>query len=316
MAALARFDDTPAIHCWLGARPWVERVPVHPRILRHVVMSARMGPRLTVEQGVPSDRIDVIENFVDTQRYSHVRTARDRPQSAVLYGHGGHYPDELRLLEQACADNGLSLDKVGYPYGNPRPRPEYFLPDYDIAFAIGRCALEAMASGCGVIPIVPQLAGHRITAQTLDGWAEANFAPRYYTSADRFDSDWLKAELAAWNKDDVAEVTALVRQRFTLDVALDAFEAVYVKAIAAPAAVGERAFAPYLEWLATEVDRIWGEGQVDKVELERLRDENAVMQRDLEDARKIERQLMKSLLEAQKQPVGWLGAVRPKWLQD
>lgn len=273
MAALARFEAVPAIHVCHGARPWVEQAPLHPRISRYVVTSRRMAPRLTVESGIPADRVLTIPNFVDTERYSHVRAVADRPAKAVLFGQYGFFPPELRQLETACAENGLHLDKVGGAYGNPRPRPEYFLPDYDIAFAVGRSALEAMACGCAVLPIVPQLAGHRITEARFDDWAAANFSPRYFTSADRFDSAWLAGELAGWHAGDIAAVTARVRAEFTLSRALDAFEALYREVLATPPAPVRRDdYAPYLEWIANEADMLWSQSKADERALEELKD--------------------------------------------
>ena len=278
MAAMARFPGVPAIHVWHGARPWVEKIPRHPRIFRHVVTSPRMAPRVTAEYGIDPASVQVIANFVDPERFSHVRDVAPAPKNAVLYGQSGFYPHELETLETACRDNGIELHKVGDAYGNPRPRPEYFLPDYDIAFAIGRSALEAMAAGCAVIPIVPQLAGHRVSEASFGAWAEANFSPRYFTSADRFDTAWLRAELAAWDASDIAAVTARVRRDFTLSRALDGLEDLYRAAIAARRpATAEGEFGDYLEWMATEADNMWFEKFETDAELTRLRSQNAGM---------------------------------------
>src|SRR5271166_5240404 len=38
MAALSYFADTPAIYCSHGITPWPERVPIHDRIRKYVVM--------------------------------------------------------------------------------------------------------------------------------------------------------------------------------------------------------------------------------------------------------------------------------------
>ena len=304
MAALARFPSTPAVHVWHGARPWVEAVPHHPHIRRRVVTSARMGPVLTAENGIPEEQIDLVPNFVDTVRYSKVRDVADRPRSAVLFGHGGFFAHELRQLEEACRANGLTLEKIGYPYNNPRPRPEYFLPDFDVAFAIGRSALEARACGCAVIPIVPQLAGHRITAGTFDGWAEANFSPRYYRSAERFDTGWLRDELKGWNPDDIRAVTQRARRDFALDGALTQLEASYRRAIEEHTDVtGAEGFAPYLEWLAGDVNDMWeGRNSADETarhasaRADRMREELAVAEARV-------RQLMELLLAERGQPL-------------
>ncbi|MEZ5713956.1 MAG: hypothetical protein R3D85_01575 [Paracoccaceae bacterium] len=177
----------------------------------------------------------------------------------MLYGQGFDAEEQARL-EAACAAHGIALDKVGYAYGNPRPRPEYFLPDYDIAFAIGRSAIEAAASGCAVMPIVPQLAGALVLPETLEDWAAANFSPRYFTSAEVFDAEWLGRQLADHAPDRVAEVTRLVRARHDIERAVDAFEAVYAEAMAVDAPEGSGAeFARYLARMSVEMDAKWGE---------------------------------------------------------
>ncbi|MGC1497524.1 MAG: glycosyltransferase family 4 protein [Sulfitobacter sp.] len=267
MAALAQFPGVPAIYCWHGARPWVENPPIHPRIRFHVVTSARMAPRLATETGTPEDRVVTIPNFVDLERFSRVRKTSDRPTRAVLYGQAGFNTAELAMLEDACAANDISLDKVGYAYGNPRPRPEYFLPDYDIAFSIGRCAIEAMACGCAVIPIVPQLAGSLITLDTFDDWAASNFSPRYYRSANIMDAEWLRREVALITAQGVQQVTQKVRNEHAIDPAIDAFEALYERAMQADAPKGSGAeFSNYLTMMAKDMDAIWGDLECRKVD--------------------------------------------------
>ncbi len=267
MAALAHFPDVPAIYCWHGARPWVEQSPVHPRIRYHVVTSIRMGPRLSTEFGMPSDRVVTIPNFVDLQRFSRVRKVSGAPTRAVLYGQAGFHPGELAQLERSCAENGLALDKVCPAYGNPRPRPEYFLPDYDVAFAIGRCAIEALACGCAVMPIVPQLAGALVTTQNLDDWADSNFSPRYFTSADVMDSKWLAGELARITPEALHAVTQSVRTRHAMEHAVAAFMELYERTIIADAPRGSGAeFAHYLGQMAPQMDAMWGELECRKVE--------------------------------------------------
>ncbi len=259
MAALARFPRTPAIYCWHGFRPWVEQPPVHPGIARYVVMCEWMVPRIQADLRVAAERIAIIPNFVDPVRFSRVRDAARPPRRALLYGHGGFSEEELGRMRRACEAHGLSFEKIGYPYGNADPAPELFLPDYDVVFAIGRCAIEALACGCALIPVVPRLAGRLVTEDTLAPWGHSNFSPVHFTAADVVDDDWLGAQLAAYVPEGQARVTASVRAAYDLQRAADAFEAVYRQAIAAPrpAEDAETAFVPYLNKLALEADDHW-----------------------------------------------------------
>src|SRR4051794_43295 len=116
MAAIGYFDDVPAIYYSHGIIPWPEQVPVHGRIYRYIVMCAAMAPGLATTEGIARDRVVVIPNFVNTRRFSEVRRAPVRPAKALLYGGAGFTPQELLTLEQACAAQGMSFEKVGYAY--------------------------------------------------------------------------------------------------------------------------------------------------------------------------------------------------------
>ena len=267
MAALAQFPDCPAIYVWHGTRPWVETPHLHPRIRYLLVTSQRMLPRIAVETGMPQARIEVLPNFVDMERFSRVKPPEFPPKRALLYGQSGFGAGELRAVEAACEAHGMSLEKIGYAYGNPRPRPEYFLPQYDVVFAIGRSALEAMAAGAAVIPIVPQLAGVLVTPERFESLAASNFSPRYFKSAEVFEPDWLGRQLAEMTPDGVAEVTAKVRADHGLEGAMDRLLALYQRAMAASAPEGSGPdFAAYLTRMASEVDAMWGDLEVRKQE--------------------------------------------------
>src|SRR5262249_22968647 len=134
MAALSYFVDSPAIYYSHGVTPWPEQVPIHPRIRKYAVMCEWMAHRLEPESGISREHIAVVPNFVNTKRFSNVRSPPDRPVRALLFGGSGFSSDELLLLNNVCAEQGLSLEKIGYAYGNPRERPEVFLPNYDLVF--------------------------------------------------------------------------------------------------------------------------------------------------------------------------------------
>ena len=170
-------------------------------------------------------------NFVNTKRFSQVRTPPDRPRRAVLFSNAGLPVKELAKLESACRKEGLSLDKIGMAFGTQQPRPEIFLLDYDLAFAVGRSALEALACGCAVIPVIPGQAGHLITMENFAEWAYANFSPRYYASAAQIDTQWLNGELRAYSPKTAAQVTAKVRGERALSDAVDRLEKIYRGAI-------------------------------------------------------------------------------------
>ena len=79
MAAIGYFLKVPAIYHCHGYFPWVEQVPLHPRIRTYVMMCQWMVGGLEPKFGIPRDRVEVMPNFVNIKRFSQVRTPPDRP---------------------------------------------------------------------------------------------------------------------------------------------------------------------------------------------------------------------------------------------
>jgi hypothetical protein len=263
-AALSYFADVPAIYYCHGWEPWVEKVPLHPRIRNYVMMCEWLVAPTAAALDIPRDRITTIPNFVNTKRFSEVRTPPDRPRRALLFGKGGFTADERLRLERACSEAGMSLDKIGYQYGNPQERPEAFLQEYDLVFAIGRCAMEAIACGCAVIPIIPKQGGELVTPENFDAWIFSNFSPVYGNSAVQIHAEWLQRELSKYSRDSVGKVTARLRAEHDLSGGVDKIEEIYLRSIddyRANKSDPTREFAPYLERLSLEVDDMWEESR-------------------------------------------------------
>lgn len=265
MAALAKFQETPAVSYCHGVLPWVERPPVHPRIGRYLMMCEWLVPRTAPEYGIPPEKVVVLPNFVNLTRFTRVRTPPARPLRAALFG-GSLQPEDVSKLEAACAKASLALDKIGYNHRNPLDRPEIFLQGYDVVFAIGRCALEALACGCAVIPVMPGQAGALITPATLSQYAFSNFSPRYFVTANQISEEWLIEQLGQYRPDDVLAVTTMVRERQSLQRATDRLLEIYTEAREAVVQVAttdpRSEFAPYLESMGRDADAIWEELEI------------------------------------------------------
>jgi hypothetical protein len=163
MAALSRFLHVPAIYYCHGIFPWVEQAPVSPRIQKYVVMCEWMRKPVSSKLGIDLERIVAVPNFVDARRFSYVRSPARVIQEALLFANSLFPPDEMAALEAACAHCGIRLSKIGSSVNNVQSRPEFFLRDYDLVFASGRSAIEALAAGCAVVPLIPGQAGQLVT---------------------------------------------------------------------------------------------------------------------------------------------------------
>ena len=135
-------------HDW---NAWQDVPLSFPRILRYVAVDETRKDRLVFENGVPERMVTLLPNGVDTERYRPRGPLPLRPERGLLFSNYVRGDKEFAELRQACSRVGMSLDVVGAGVGRPEPAPERLLPQYDVIFAMGRSALEAMAVGCGVV---------------------------------------------------------------------------------------------------------------------------------------------------------------------
>lgn len=147
-AALDRFPKVPAIFVCHDATAWHDAPPRLPSIRRHVAVSEVAAARLVSECCISPDGIEIILNGADTDRFLPGKELSNRPTRALAFA---RHPKLIQPVREACAAMGLTVDIVGYGVGAPIDRPEQMIPDYDLVFASGLTALEAMACRRAVI---------------------------------------------------------------------------------------------------------------------------------------------------------------------
>lgn len=224
--ACMTYPQTPAVSVCHGVKPWQEApLARFPNILHHVAVDQPCRDFL-VEQGIPSERIEVILNGVDLGRFAHQVPAKDeadRRRKALLISNIASEA-ELVPFRQACAGNGISLDFAGAG-GTVMMAPEADLPGYGLVFAKARAALEAMASGCAVMLADYGRTGPVVTGMNLDALREANFG---FSVIDRIpDVSALSQAIANIDWDDSAAVSARVRAEAGFAKVIDRYEGLY-----------------------------------------------------------------------------------------
>jgi hypothetical protein len=150
--AAIRFPSVPIVFVCHGPSAWMAEPPRLDGALIHVAVGTATQARL-LDAGVPHERLRLIPNGVDTDRFQPSgRRLPEQPQRALVFSNNavadGGYAE---LVRQACTRRGIQLDVRGRGVGLPIERPEEELPSYDLVFARGRCAREAIACGCGVV---------------------------------------------------------------------------------------------------------------------------------------------------------------------
>lgn len=255
MMALLRFPATPAVYVCHGSAPWEEAGPRFPRILRYVAVDHACRDRLLIQHAIPPDRVRVVLNFVDLERFKPRGRLPDRARRALIFSNQAHEGTHLRPIRAACDHAGVRLDVVGKAFGNICAKPEALLGNYDIVFAKGRAALEALAVGTAVVLCDAAGAGPLVTTQNVAELRPLNFGLR--ALRETLSSEVMSRAIAGYDPIDAANVSGIIRANAGQSAAIDELLSLYHEVIAEhhgnpnhDVAAEQKAVADYLEELA------------------------------------------------------------------
>jgi hypothetical protein len=211
--AMLRYPAAPAIFVCHDATAWHDSPPRFARIQHYVAVDFRCRDRLKAE-GVAEDRIRVIGNSVDLQRFRPRGPLPKRPKRALLFSNYANENTHLGAVREACRSVGLELDVRGYGVGDVSEKPEAILPDYDVVFAKARCAMEAMACGAAVILCGAEGAGPIVTSDRFDQFRNYNFGRHLLERPLR--PEYLSEQIGRYDPADAQRVTELARENLSL----------------------------------------------------------------------------------------------------
>ena len=219
LVALLRFPGVPAVffaHDWAA---WHDAPPLFPRILRYVAVDGTNRDRLVVENGIPEDKVRVLLNWVDLERFRPRGPLPARPRRALVFSNYATGDTYLPAVQEACRRAGLTLEVAGSGVGRSLAAPETVLGDYDLVFAKARCALEALTVGTAVVLCDYRGLGPLVTSAELDDLRRLNFGLR--TLVRPHTPDLLLREIERYDPCDAAEACRRVRETASLEPALD-----------------------------------------------------------------------------------------------
>jgi hypothetical protein len=183
------------------------------------------------------------------------------PKRALVFNNQASETNFFGTIREVCAQNGITLDTIGYAVGNPSMNPEQYLGNYDNIFARGRAALESLATGAAVICCGAEGLGEMVTLQNLDWMRRNNFGLRVLSHP--ITNKILSAELKRYDAADAQKVSEEVRAAAGLTRTVDQIFSVYQSSLDEwakshppdPAEDG-LAFSYYLQDLADDFYRI------------------------------------------------------------
>jgi len=286
MTALLRFPGVPAVYVCHGWLPWQEAPPRFPSIRRYVAVDDTCRDRLVCEYGIPEAHVRVLLNFVDLARFAPRDPLPARPRRALVFSNAASEHTHLPAVREACTRAGVTVDALGIGSGTAAVRPEEVLAGYDVVFAKGRSALEALAVGAAVVLCDANGVGPLVMSGNFDRLRRLNFGVR--VSREPVSPEVLAGELARYDAADAAAVARRVRAEAGREAAVDELIGIYREVLAehaaspAPDPVEEaRAASAYLRWLGPflkaemgaieQRERLWARGEHARLAAERDR---------------------------------------------
>lgn len=224
MTALMKFSGVPAVYVCHGSEPWEESPPVFPRIRRYIAVDNPCRERV-LNQTIPEDRVRVLLNFVDLNRFKPRSALPQSPRLALIFSNKMCEPVQIDPIRAACNRAGIQLDIAGRNAGNPSERPELLLARYDIVFAKAKAALEAMAVGTAVIACDAAGVGPMVTTQNVQALRPLNFGIKCLQNP--ITANVIARELARYDPEDAARVRNFIREDAGCDPVFDQFIDVY-----------------------------------------------------------------------------------------
>ena len=221
-------------------------------VLRYVAVDENCLERLLQEWEIPAPHARVITNAVDLARFQPRAPLPERLARALVFSHYATPGSHVEIVRAACDRLGISLDVIGTGAGKVVANPEEELRQYDLVFAKGRCALEAMAVGAAVVLCDAGGSGPMITTDLVPRLRQWNFGAR--TLCNPLDVDRLVEEIRKYDPAGAAAVSAMIRQDAALGPALDRYEELYAEVMGLP--VEDRGIRPLVEALLRRTGRL------------------------------------------------------------
>jgi glycosyltransferase involved in cell wall biosynthesis len=237
---MLRFPEAPALCTCHSRRTDLSAALAMPQVRRWIAVDGPCRERLVEQCGIAPECVRWIPNFVDLERFAPRGPLPARPKRALLFG---RFKSEwsamnalLAAVEAACARTGMTLERVGPGIGPVELAPERVLPRFDLIFARGRSALEALAVGAAVVVTSAEGFGPLVTSDDLDRLRLLNFGGA--ATEPVWNADVLVRTIRGYDAADAAAVTARIRKEQSAEAVVGSLVAAYQEAVADHRAAG------------------------------------------------------------------------------
>lgn len=226
LAAMLHFPTTPGIFLCHDFDAWHDTPPKLPRIKRYVAVDQTCADRLVLAEGIDRNQVTILTNAVDLKLFQRRSPLPAKPRKAIIFSSYGDR-QSVEPIQRACDRLGIELDAIGQHFGAVCEDPQTRLAEYDLVFAKGRCAREALAVGCAVIYCDVFGMSYLVTSDEvahLNQWGRR--ALSFQVTEER-----LIQQIQRYDAEDAAKVCDYVREQNGTEVIFDQLLEIYEEVI-------------------------------------------------------------------------------------
>ncbi len=210
MDVMTRFPDVPAVYFLHDRTHPADTPPKYSQVVRYIAVDYNCLDRLIIDNGIEEKDTFVLYNWVDTDRFKLRGNISEKPSRALVFSNYATKDNYFRILQEACARVNIELEGIGTGFKNETMFPEDILPHYDIVFAKAKAAMEALATGAGVITCDYRGLGGFVTRENFAHFRKFNFGMKTLTRP--IEADLVIGEINKYRKDDILEAALMIRK--------------------------------------------------------------------------------------------------------
>ncbi|HLH94929.1 MAG TPA: hypothetical protein VKW08_07410 [Xanthobacteraceae bacterium] len=222
MEVIVRFPQVPVLSICHDPMAWFNEPIDLPSIRRHAAVSVASRDRIVKSIPRLANGVELLHNAVDLEAFRARGPLPKKPRRALILS---HHDAHMHAVRKACDSLGVEVDALGKGAGNEVADLPARLVDYDLVFATGRMALEALAVGCAVVVADSGGIAGMVTEEVIPTWRDYNLGllllrqPLSVTT--------LASEIRKYDAADALRVSRFVRERCSLNGYIDRLEAIY-----------------------------------------------------------------------------------------
>jgi archaellum component FlaC len=219
------WPEVPIISFCRGSSRWEEEPCLSPNVVFFVAVDQDCKNRLLKNPLVDDSKIKTILNGVDLKRFNIKKKYSKDLKRALIFSNYATQENFIPIVRDACLKNGIALDVVGKGVKNTIERPEDILGEYDVVFAKGRAALEALACGCAVVVADVEGLGPYVNADNFEEARNMSFG--FPLMKDSFSIENVMNRLHQYKSGSHEAFVAAVRETLNIERTLDELEVLY-----------------------------------------------------------------------------------------